>query len=249
MCRRQGGVDHQKRRAAIKLRMRIVQNLAARLVWQGQKTYIEKDDLVSVGMIQALRTIDTHQEDGFPLDKSIARDAKTIMLRFMNRETRERKYRVYGGLKAKRDAGQGNQAGNVDGGRDDDLTPTKIPISARMHDLPNTDDFTYRGWLRGSSRMGRDEFGYYFPEVEDPKCELPSDLWAFHARPVIECLGCTRTLEPERDSWGHLVDPAEERERERAGLQTIVCALAAARLPYSGPLSIYGTLSATSKLS
>jgi hypothetical protein len=230
-----------ERDAAIELAGQVVENLANTLLTWKQAASIERDDLVSVGMIEAIRTVDRDlgraDSTHFPLDKQIARNAKTVMLRFIRGEKREARYRQHGNAKAIRDTDPGTLAGDVDGG--DETTPAKIPLSARNRDFPNTDEFVYRGWLRGSIQMGQDGCGYFFKDPgEIPGCPHCGTVHPWQrSRPgpkqIHRCGACALFAPwipepPERDFWGYLIDPDEKRERERAGRETVVRALEAA---------------------
>jgi hypothetical protein len=82
------------RAAAIALGAEVVECLVVKLLSAGQNPKIDRDDLRSVGITQAIRTVDRNLgSGGFPLNKAIARDAKTIMLRFIAKEKRDARYR------------------------------------------------------------------------------------------------------------------------------------------------------------
>jgi hypothetical protein len=69
----------------------VVKTVAGKLI-RGQKPFIEMEDLLHIGNVQMLRTIDRpYHPTGkvIPLDKRIARDVKTIMLRFIKKQERE----------------------------------------------------------------------------------------------------------------------------------------------------------------
>ena len=144
------------------------------------KTFIERGDVVSVGVIQAITTIDRGPANDLPLDKAIARDCKTVMLRFIKRAKKHYRYSQRGSEKAIRDTDTGNQSGDVDGGQWDDpeitegvtgdpnpdiadVAPAKIAPSVRNHDFPNIDGFIYKAWLRGSVSVRREYRGTLTP--------------------------------------------------------------------------------------
>ena len=114
-------------------------------------------------------------------------------IRFIEREKREARYRQRGSEKAVRDTDCGAGATNVDGIGGEDDAPARIPASARNRDFPNTDEFVYRGWLRGSTSVARDGLDYVF--------EKPAPL-EFYIRQAFEC-----TLPGEWLSWNKSLRP------------------------------------------
>jgi hypothetical protein len=76
-------------REALILQHRIVvQKLAGVLLRRGQAPCVEKDELVQVGYAELMNTIDRPPVGQLPLEKRIARNCKTVMLRFIAKQRR-----------------------------------------------------------------------------------------------------------------------------------------------------------------
>ena len=108
----------ERRRKAIESGMVVVECVVARLLRHRQKTFIEKDDLLQIGYAQMIATVDRRAVGNLPLEKRIARNVKTVLIRHIKYVQREYRYSQRGNQKAIRDTDAGNQAGDVDGGLD-----------------------------------------------------------------------------------------------------------------------------------
>lgn len=157
----------REREEAIKAHMIVVETNVGKLLWKRQNTSLEKDDLLQVGYVEMIHSIDRPAVGPLPLDKRITRNVQTAVFRYIAKELRERRYSQRGGQKAIRDTDAGNQAGDVDGGLDEhgvdayadgNTAPARVPPSIKNRDFPNSDDFVYRSWLRGSVSVYREAF-------------------------------------------------------------------------------------------
>ncbi|HLJ13444.1 MAG TPA: hypothetical protein VKV15_03035 [Bryobacteraceae bacterium] len=66
----------------------VVEKLVGVLLRHGQAPCIEKDDLYQVGYAELMNSIDRPPVGPLPLEKRIARNCKTVMLRFIQRQRR-----------------------------------------------------------------------------------------------------------------------------------------------------------------
>jgi hypothetical protein len=187
----------------------VVETIAATLVRAGQNPFIEKDDLLQVGYAELIRTIDRRENGALALEKRIARNCKTVMIRFIERELRERRYVQHGKLKAVRDnrAALGRPASESDN-RGESVAPNPA------------EEFLYPEWLLGAVSVCHLERAYVFEDLQ--KCDLPRELadiahrvgYQFkqipegalrsYVRPKLECL--RHTPLPQRSSQDMLQD-------------------------------------------
>jgi hypothetical protein len=171
----------------IEQHLMVVETIAGALLRAGQNPAIQKNDLLQVGYAEMIRTIDRPANGALALDKRIARNARTAMLRFIEHERRERRYVQQGKRSAIRDtrAELGQPAGEV-----------VFRESA--------EEFIFPDWLWGSRPVYRRTRAYLLDEIQG--CDLPEELaeiahrmgYQFKPiperglrscmRPVLECL-------------------------------------------------------------
>jgi len=165
----------------------VVETIAGTLLRAGQNPTIQKDDLLQVGYLELIRTIDRRATGALAIEKRIARNCRTAMIRFIEDESRERRYVQQGRRKSIRD------------------TRAVFGQSSReevVHEA--AEEFCYPGWLRGSAMVYRCARAHVWDEVQG--CDLPEELaaiahgvgyklkhiperdWRYYARPVLECL-------------------------------------------------------------
>lgn len=165
----------------------VVEMIAGTLLRAGQNSAIQKDDLLQIGYLELIRTIDRGATGALAIEKRIARNCKTAMIRFIEDESREWRYAQQGRRKAIRDtrAAFGQPFG------DDTLQDA-------------VEEFCYPDWLRGSVTVYRCARAHTGQEIQG--CDLPEELaeiahgvgyklkhiperdWRYYARPVLECL-------------------------------------------------------------
>jgi len=195
----------------IQQHMIVVETITGMLLRAGQNSAIPKADLLQIGYTEMIRTIDRQQAGALALDKRIARNCKTAMIRFIRYELREQRYVQQGRHKAIRDTrvalGVPSAAGHLKAEERD--AETGIQLEAQAAELTGdgdesaeasaVDEFVYRDWLRGFVPVFRAR-GDQFAEVA--RCDLPDELaeiahgvgYRFvgescaHIRPVLECL-------------------------------------------------------------
>ena len=140
----------------------VVETIAATLLRTGQNPFIEKDDLLQVGYAELIRTIDRPENGALALEKRIARNSKTAMIRFIEGERRERRYVQQGKRKAIRDtrAALGRPAGESD--------------NRTLESVAPIDEFLYPEWLLGSVSVCHLGRAYVFDELQN--CDLPQEL-------------------------------------------------------------------------
>ncbi len=165
----------------------VVEMIAGTLLRAGQNSAIQKDDLLQVGYLELIRTIDRGATGALAIEKRIARNCRTAMIRFLEAESRERRYVQQGGRKAIRD------------------TRAAFGQPLRDHTVQEAvEEFCYPGWLRGSVMVYRCALAHVWDEVQG--CDLPEELaeiahgvgyklkhiperdWRYYARPALECL-------------------------------------------------------------
>lgn len=165
----------------------VVEMIAGTLLRAGQNSAIRKDDLLQVGYLELIRTIDRGATGALAIEKRIARNCKTAMIRCIEDESRERRYVQHGRRKAIRDT----RAAFGQPFRDDTLQEA-------------VEEFWYPDWLRGSALVYRIARAEVWDEVQC--CDLPEELaeiahgvgyklkhiperdWRYYARPLLECL-------------------------------------------------------------
>ncbi len=140
----------------------VVETIAATLLRAGQYPFIEKDDLLQVGYAELIRTIDRPENGALALEKRIARNSKTAMIRFIEGERRERRYVQQGKRKAIRDTRAA--LGRLASERDNRALESVAPI----------DEFLYPDWLLGSVSVCHLGRAYVFDELQN--CDLPQEL-------------------------------------------------------------------------
>jgi hypothetical protein len=142
----------------------VVETIAATLLRTGQNPFIEKDDLLQVGYAELIRTIDRPENGALALEKRIARNSKTAMIRFIEGERRERRYVQEGKKKAMRDtrAALGRPASESDSRALESVAPKSV------------DEFLYPDWLLGSVSVCHLGRAYVFDELQN--CNLPQEL-------------------------------------------------------------------------
>jgi hypothetical protein len=142
----------------------VVETIAATLLRAGQNPFIEKDDLLQVGYVELIRTIDRPENGALPLEKRIARNCRTAMIRFVEGERRERRYVRQGEMKAIRDtrAALGRPASESEKRALESVGPNPA------------DDFLYPDWLLGSVSVCHLGRAYVFDELQN--CDLPQEL-------------------------------------------------------------------------
>lgn len=203
------GID--ARAQLIQQHMIVVETITGTLLRAGQNSAIQKDDLLQAGYAEMIRTIDRQQAGALALDKRIARNCKTAIIRFIRCELREQRYVQQGWHKAIRDTrvalGVPNTAGHIKVEERDAETEIQLEEQAAAFvgdadesaEPPAADEFVYRDWLRGFVPVFRAR-GDHFDEVQ--RCDLPEELaeiahgigYRFvgeccaHTRPVLECL-------------------------------------------------------------
>ena len=135
----------------------VVETTAGALLRAGQSPAIQKDDLLQVGYAELIRTVDRPGIGALALDKRIARNCKTAMIRFIEDERREWRYVQQGREKAIRDtrAVLGRPAG--------DTSFREV-----------AEEFIYPDWLRGSVSVCRRTRADLFDEIQG--CDLPEEL-------------------------------------------------------------------------
>ena len=171
----------------------VVETIAGALLRAGQDPAIQKTDLLQVGYAEMIRTIDRPAIGALALDKRIARNSKTAMIRFIGDERRERRYVQQGREKVIRDTRVG----------------IGMPVrqaAARAAELAvqEADDFIFPDWLCGSVSVYRRRHGHLLDELQG--CDLPEELaeiahrvgyqlkpipergLRFYMRPMLECL-------------------------------------------------------------
>lgn len=175
-----------KRDELIEQHLIVVEAIAGTLLRTGQNPAIGKNDLLQVGYAELIRTIDRRAIGILPLEKRIARNCKTAMIRFIESEGRERRYVEQGTRKVIRETGAGF-------GR---------PAGDEV--IREADEFLYPNWLCGSAMVCRHSRADLLDEIRG--CDLPEELaeiahgvgyqlkhiperyWRFYARPTLECL-------------------------------------------------------------
>jgi hypothetical protein len=183
------------RTAAIELGAEVVKSLADSLLSWGQSPNVERDDLISVGVERAIKTIDNYLAAGgrtatgsyLPLNKAIARHAKTYMLRFIASEKRESRYQS---------------------GRDADgcvIPRRKMPASIWM----GVDEHGFY-FPEHHKRFEYPADAVEFCTKPVLDCTLPGE-WLYRNQALLY----TGPQAP-RDNWGCLIDQEAERERLRA---------------------------------
>jgi hypothetical protein len=142
----------------------VVETIAGTLLRAGQNPFIEKDDLLQVGYAELIRTIDRPANGTLALEKRIARNCKTAMIRFIGVERRARRYVQQGKRKAIRDT-------RAAFGR-----PASENISRAAESLaPDAaEDFLYPDWLLGSVPVRHVERACVIEELQ--ACDLPREL-------------------------------------------------------------------------
>ncbi len=201
-----GERDHA-RDATIEANMTVVQTIVGKLLRGRQNTTLEKDDLLQVGYLEMIHSVDRPAVGELPLDKRIARNASTAIFRFIAKDLREKRYSQRGSQKAIRDTDTGNQAGDVDGGigsdgrsrwEDGNTAPARIPLSVKNRDFPNSDEFVYRRWLRGTVSVFRETFIVPGPDGHPRLSHTYSfmDLapQEFYIRPVLDNISRRETV-------------------------------------------------------
>jgi hypothetical protein len=168
----------------------VVEKIAGTLLRAGQNPAIQIDDLRQIGYLELIRTIDRQATGALAIEKRIARNCRTAMIRFLKTESRERRYVQQGRRKAIRDT----RAAFGRPFRDDVLQEA-------------AEEFSYPDWLRGSASVRRITHADVWEELQS--CNLPEELaeiahgvgyppkhiperdWRYCARPVLECLKWT----------------------------------------------------------
>lgn len=164
----------------------VVEMIAGTLLRAGQNSAIQKDDLLQVGYLELVRTIGRRSTGALAIEKRIARNCRTAMIRFIEDEGRHRKYVQEGRRKTIRDTRTG--FGQIF--RDDVLQEA-------------AGEFWYPDWLRGSASVHRTSRAEVWDAVQ--RCDLPAELaeiahgvgykpkhiperdWRYYARPALEC--------------------------------------------------------------
>lgn len=142
----------------------VVETIARTLLRAGQNPSIELDDLLQVGYAELIRTVDRPANSALALDKRIARNCKTAMIRFIEGERRELRYVQQGRTRAMRDA-------RAASGRP--VTESERRAMANL--APDAaQEFVYPDWLLGSVSVCYLERAYVFDELQH--CDLPRDL-------------------------------------------------------------------------
>lgn len=159
-----GAGGHGSRDQMIEQNLVVVETIAGTLLRAGQNPFIEKDDLHQVGFAELIRTIDRPANGTLALEKRIARNCKTAMIRFIEGELRERRYVQQGKKKAIRDtrAAFGRSAGE------------SISRVAESLEPDAAKDFLYPDWLLGSVPVCHVERAYVIEELQ--ACDLPCEL-------------------------------------------------------------------------
>jgi hypothetical protein len=99
-------MDPAERQRLIEENEQVVLTVVGKLLRHGQKSYIEDADLYQVGREELVRTVDRPATPGaIALDKRVARNVKTTVLRFIGKQIREYTYAQMARAKVKRDAG------------------------------------------------------------------------------------------------------------------------------------------------
>ena len=155
---------HGSREELIEQNLIVVETIAGTLLRAGQNPFIEKDDLLQVGYAELIRTADRPANGALALEKRIARNCKTAMLRFIEEEHRERRYVQQGRMKAIRDtrAASGRPASDSDSWATASLAKDAA------------EEFRYPDWLLGSMSVCRLERAYLTDELQN--CDLPREL-------------------------------------------------------------------------
>ena len=184
-----------RRDELIRQHMIVVEKIAGKLVAQGQNPGIQRDDLLVVGYEKMIHTIDLPPADTLPLDKKIARNCRTAMIRFIKEEFRERRYALQGWAKATRAARE------VFGFRSSERCMREEGRAAETADQSSEDaeqaaqagrqpmgEFLYRDWLHGAPIVFRKTRAYHADEIH--RCDLPEALAeiahgiGYHFKPV-----------------------------------------------------------------
>lgn len=201
-----------KRHEAIQQHMIVVETIAGTLLRGGQNTATQRHDLLQAGYAEMIRTIDRSPVGALALDKRIARNCRTAMLRFIKDELRERRYVQQGREKAIRDACEGLgvrsrqktlRAAHADGWAEQDESASAPPATG--NGAPQgEEEFIYTDWLRGSVSVFRHARAHLFEKIQ--ACDLPAELaeiahevgyqfkkvpdcdLRFYMRPTLECL-------------------------------------------------------------
>lgn len=165
----------------------VVETIAGTLLRAGQNPGIQKDDLLQVGYLELIRTIDRRPTGALEIEKRIARNCRTAMIRFLEYENRQRRYVQQGRRKAIRDT-------RAAFGR---------PFSEDVLQEA-AEEFSYPDWLCGSTSVCRSTRAEVSDELQG--CNLPEELaeialsvgyqpkhiperdWRHYARPILECL-------------------------------------------------------------
>jgi hypothetical protein len=163
-CTDAAGDGTTSREELISRNLIVVETIAATLLRAGQNPFIEKDDLLQVGYAELIRTIDRPPNGALALEKRIARNCRTAMIRFVESERRERRYVEQGKMKAIRDtrAVLGRPVTEGESGAED----TAAPEAA--------EEFRYPDWLLGSVSVCHLGRAYVFNELQN--CDLPPEL-------------------------------------------------------------------------
>jgi hypothetical protein len=187
-----GGRSH--RDELIHQHLIVVEMIVGALLRAGQSPAIQRDDLLQIGYEELIRTIDRPANGTLALDKRIARNCKTAMIRFIEDERREWRYVHQGRKKVLRDtrAGIGLPASKA----------AARPAESAAREA--ADEFIFPDWLCGSVSVYRRRPGHLLDELQG--CDLPEELaeiahrvgyqfkpipergLRFHMRPILECL-------------------------------------------------------------
>jgi len=174
-----------KRHEAIQQHMIVVETIAGKLLQRGQNASIEKGDLLQVGYAEMIGTIDRPPVGELPLDKRIARNCKTIMLRFITGRLREWRYFQQGKHEVIRDTHEAlglpitakyirarEEAAEEEEAVEEALAESTSYESAS----PETgeEEFIYLDWLRGFDSVFRNIRAHHIEEIQE--CDLPEEL-------------------------------------------------------------------------
>jgi hypothetical protein len=165
----------------IRQHMIVVEKVAGKLLSQGQNPGVQRDDLLVVGYEEIIHTIDLPTESTLGLDKRIARNAKTRMLRFIAKALQELCYAQVGWAKAVRAAHEtfgfrtAEKYMRAEGRAADaaEQSTEAAEEAARVAREP-LEKFLYLDWLHCSPTVFHKTRAYHSDEVEG--CDLAEEL-------------------------------------------------------------------------